>query len=127
MYPSDYLYSKEHEWLHVEGDVCTLGITEYAQNELGDVVFVDLPEAGASFEAHDEIGSVESVKAVAEVFTPVGGEVVEVNAKLEDEPEVVNESPHEDGWFVKLKLADKGELEDLMSAEEYEEFVSGQE
>ena len=126
MYPSDYLYSKEHEWLHVDGDVCTLGITEFAQSELGEVVFVDLPDEGASFDAHDEIGTVESVKAVAEVYTPVSGEIVEVNAKLEDEPELVNENPHDDGWFVKLRLADKGELEGLMSAKEYEEFVSGQ-
>ena len=126
MYPSDYLYSKEHEWLHVDGDVCTLGITEFAQSELGEVVFVDLPDEGARFDAHDEIGTVESVKAVAEVYTPVSGEIVEVNAKLEDEPELVNENPHDDGWFVKLRLADKGELEGLMSAKEYEEFVSGQ-
>ena len=123
MYPSDYLYSKEHEWLHVEDDVCTLGITEFAQSELGEVVFVDLPEVGASFDADDEIGSVESVKAVAEVFTPVTGEIVEANSTLEDEPELVNDNPHDDGWFVKLRLANKGELEGLMSAEEYEEFV----
>ncbi len=127
MYPSDYLYSKEHEWLHVDGDDCTLGITEFAQNELGEVVFVDLPETGEAFAAHDEIGTVESVKAVAEIYTPVSGEIIEVNAALEDEPEQVNESPHDDGWFVRLHLANKDELEGLMSAEEYEEFVSGQE
>jgi glycine cleavage system H protein len=125
MYPSDYLYSEEHEWLHVEGDVCVLGITEFAQSELGEVVFVELPEVGQSFDADDEIGTVESVKAVAEVFTPVAGEIVEVNSALEDAPELVNENPHDDGWFVKLRLSSAEELKGLMSAEEYGEFVSG--
>lgn len=125
MYPSDYLYSEEHEWLHVEGDVCVLGITEFAQSELGEVVFVELPEVGQSFDAGDEIGTVESVKAVAEVFTPVAGEIVEVNSALEDAPELVNESSHDDGWFVKLRLSSTEELKGLMNAEEYGEFVSG--
>ena len=127
MYPSDYLYSEEHEWLQVEGDVCVLGITEFAQSELGEVVFVDLPEAGQTFDAHEEIGTVESVKAVAEVYTPVTGEIVEVNSALEDAPELVNDDPHGDGWFVKLRYSSKDELDGLMNAEEYEEFVSAKE
>jgi glycine cleavage system H protein len=94
MYPTDYLYSKDHEWVHVEGDQCTIGITHFAQDELGEVVFVDLPDIGRSFDAHEEIGTIESVKAVAEVYTPLGGEIVAVNSGLEDRPEVVNEDPH---------------------------------
>jgi len=123
-YPSDYLYSKDHEWLRVDGDTCVLGITEYAQEELGEIVFVDLPEEGDRFSAADEVGTIESVKAVAEVYTPVSGEVVEVNSALEDEPELVNDDPHGDGWLVKLRMGDKGELDGLMSAEKYEEFLS---
>jgi glycine cleavage system H protein len=125
MYPSDYLYSEEHEWLRVDGEVATLGITEFAQKELGEVVFVDMPEVGQSFDAGDEIGTVESVKAVAEIYTPVGGEIVEINTALEDSPELVNEDPHGDGWFVKLRVASADELGDLMSADKYEEFLEG--
>ncbi len=125
MYPTDYLYSEEHEWLKVEADVAVLGITEFAQKELGEVVFVDMPEVGQSFEAGDEIGSVESVKAVAEIYTPVSGEIVEVNANLEDAPELVNEDPHSDGWFIKLRCSSADELKDLMSAEQYQEFLEG--
>lgn len=123
-YPSDYLYSKDHEWVRVEGDTCVLGITEYAQEELGEIVFVDLPEVGESFDKAEEVGTIESVKAVAEVYTPVSGEVAEVNSALEDEPELVNEDPHGKGWLVKLSLASKDDLGDLMSAEKYEEFIS---
>lgn len=123
-YPSDYLYSKDHEWMRVEGDTCVLGITEYAQDELGEIVFVDLPEAGDAFARSDEVGTIESVKAVAEVYTPVSGEVAEVNSALEDEPELVNDDPHGDGWLIKLRMGDKSELEHLMSAEAYEEFLS---
>ena len=127
MYPSDRLYSKDHEWVRVEGDTCTLGITEFAQSELGEIVFVELPEEGDSFEAHDEIGTVESVKAVAEVFTPVGGEIVEANEILEERPELVNEDPHGEGWMVKMRIEpDSGELDELMESDAYEEFVSGQ-
>lgn len=126
MYPTEFLYSEEHEWLSVDGDVATLGITEFAQSELGEVVFVDLPEVGQSFTAGDEIGSVESVKAVAEVYTPVSGEVVEVNSELEDSPELVNEAPHDDGWFVKLRLDDSAELAELMNAKKYQQFLEEQ-
>jgi glycine cleavage system H protein len=127
MYPSDYLYSRDHEWVRVEGDTCVLGITEYAQEELGEIVFVELPDVGQSFHTTEEVGTIESVKAVAEVFTPVSGEVVEVNGALEDEPELVNDDPHGDGWLVKLRITSKAELEELMSAEQYEEFIAGAE
>ena len=124
MYPSDYLYSRDHEWVRVEGDTCVLGITQYAQEELGEIVFVELPEVGQSFDATDEVGTIESVKAVAEVYTPVAGEVAEVNSALEDEPELVNDDPHGDGWLIKLRVEDKGVLSELMSAEQYEEYIA---
>jgi glycine cleavage system H protein len=127
MYPSDYLYSRDHEWVRVEGDTCVLGITEYAQEELGEIVFVELPEVGQSFNATDEVGTIESVKAVAEVYTPVSGEVLEVNASLEDEPELVNDDPHGDGWLVKLRVESKSELGELMGAEQYEEYIASDE
>lgn len=127
MYPSDYLYSRDHEWVRVEGDTCVLGITEYAQEELGEIVFVELPDVGQSFHTTEEVGTIESVKAVAEVFTPVSGEVVEVNGALEDEPELVNDDPHGDGWLVKLRITSRPELDELMSAEQYEEFIAGAE
>lgn len=124
MYPSDYLYTEEHEWVRLEGDDwCVLGITAFAQEELGEVVFVELPEVGSSFEAGDEIGTVESVKAVAEVFTPVAGEIVEVNEAVAETPELLNEDPHGKGWLVKVRLASRDDLEDLMSAAAYEKFV----
>ena len=124
MYPKEYLYSKEHEWLDLDGDVCTIGITEFAQKELGEVVYVELPEVGATHDAHDEIGTIESVKAVAEVYTPVGGEIVEINEALVDAPEMVNDNPHDDAWLVKIRVSDTSELKDLMNAEEYEEFIN---
>ena len=124
MYPSDYLYTEEHEWLKVEGDVCTLGITDYAQQELGEVVYFEVPEVGQSFDAQDEIGSIESVKAVSSVYTPVAGEVIEVNTAVDDTPELVNDDPHGDGWLVKLRLSSTDELEGLMSAEKYQELVA---
>jgi len=126
MYPEDYLYSKDHEWILVRDDVGTIGITDYAQHELGDVVYVDLPEVGDTFEASEPFGSVESVKAVSEVFCPVGGEIVEVNSKLEESPELINESPHQKAWMVKIRLADPEELKELLSAEEYEEYLEEQ-
>jgi glycine cleavage system H protein len=125
MYPKDYLYSREHEWVHVEDDICVLGITEFAQQELGEVVFVELPEIGQVFDANDELGTIESVKAVAEVFTPVAGEVVEVNEAVVDDPELLNEDPHGDGWLIKIRFSSSSadDLKSLMNAEEYEEFV----
>lgn len=124
MYPSDYLYSRDHEWVRVEGDTCVLGITEYAQQELGEIVFVELPETGQSFDATDEVGTIESVKAVAEVYTPVSGEVLEVNSSLEDEPELLNDDPHGDGWLIRLQVSSSKELEGLMNAEQYEEYIA---
>ena len=127
MYPKEYRYSKDPEWVRVEGDSAVVGVTHFAQEELGEVVFVEVPETGQSFEAHAEIGSVESVKAVTEIYTPVAGEVVEVNEALADKPELINEDPHGEGWIVKFRLTGQEGLEELMSAEEYETFVaSGQ-
>jgi glycine cleavage system H protein len=121
--PEDNRYAKSHEYLHVEGDTGTIGITDYAQKELGDVVFVELPQVGSQLEMGDELGSIESVKAVSELFTPVGGEVIEVNEALADKPELVNTDPYGDGWMVKIRLADATEADELMGAEEYEEYV----
>lgn len=123
MYPNEYLYSREHEWIRVDDDVCTLGITEFAQQELGEVVFVELPEIGQVFDANDELGTIESVKAVAEVYTPVAGEIIEVNDAVVDDPELLNEDPHGEGWLVKLRFSSAADLKSLMNAEQYEEFV----
>jgi len=123
MYPKDYLYSREHEWVHVEDDICVLGITEFAQQELGEVVFVELPEIGQVFDTNDELGTIESVKAVAEVFTPVAGEVVEINEAVVDDPELLNEDPHGDGWLIKIRFSSADDLKALMTPEEYEEFA----
>ena len=126
MYPEDNLYSKDHEWILVQDSVATIGITDYAQHELGDVVFVDLPEVGDAFEANEPFGSVESVKAVSEIFCPVSGEVIEVNTKLEANPELINESPHQRAWMIKIRIANAEELKELLSAEEYEEYLQEQ-
>lgn len=126
MYPKENLYTKEHEWIHVQGDIGIVGITDYAQHELGDVVYVDLPEVGDRFEAGEPFGSVESVKAVSEIFCPVRGEVVEVNAALRDAPELINKSPHEQAWMIKLRVEDSAELDNLMSAEDYEQYTKEQ-
>lgn len=123
MYPTEYLYSKEHEWVRVEDDICVLGITEFAQQELGEVVYVDLPEVGQVFDANDEIGTIESVKAVAEVYTPVAGEIVEINEAVVEDPELLNEEPHSDGWLVKVRFSSAADLKSLMSAEQYEEYA----
>jgi glycine cleavage system H protein len=124
MYSDDFLYTKEHEWIRVENGDVTIGITHHAQQELGDIVFVELPQIGASFSAGDTFGTVESVKAVSDVYAPVGGEVIEVNEALNDKPELINEDPHGDGWIAKLRLADKGELEGLLSADDYEAYIA---
>lgn len=125
--PEDLHYSKDHEWIRVEGDVGTIGITDHAQNSLGDVVYVELPKAGESFSAHEAFGSVESVKAVSEIFTPVGGEVVEVNESLQDEPEKVNQDPYGDGWMVRIRMSNPGEVDSLLNAIEYEDFTKAEE
>lgn len=121
--PGDNKYAKSHEYINVEGDIGTIGITNYAQKELGDVVFVELPEVGTQLEANEEMGSIESVKAVSELFAPVSGEVVEVNEELNDKPELVNTDAWGDGWMIKVKLSAPDELDELMNAEEYEEYV----
>lgn len=123
MYPSEYLYSREHEWVRVQDDVCVLGITEYAQQELGEVVFVELPEVGQVFDSGDEVGTIESVKAVAEVYTPLAGEVVEINDAVVDDPELINEDPHGEGWLIKVRFSSAADLKQLMNAEQYEEYA----
>ena len=126
MYPSEYRYTEEHEWLKMEDDVCTLGITDFAQNELGEVVYVDLPEAGDSFDAEESFGAIDSSKTSADVYTPFAGEIVEVNSELEDAPELVNEDPHGKGWLVKIRFSSTDGIDELMSAEKYQEFAKGQ-
>jgi len=121
--PEELKYSKEHEWVKVEGDTVTIGITEYAQGELGDIVFVELPETEDDIEEGESFGSVESVKTVSELYAPVSGSVVEINEELEDSPEFVNESPYEKAWMVKVKLNDESQLDDLLSADQYKEMI----
>ncbi len=123
MYPDDLRYDKEHEWVRVEGDVATIGISHYAQDQLGEVVYVDLPSVGDEIKAGDAFGEIESVKSVSELFAPVSGEIVEVNGVLADAPETVNEDPYGDGWMIKVRMADASELDGLMSAAEYEAYV----
>lgn len=122
--PEDLFYSEEHEWVRVEDQGVSVGITDFAQEELGDIVYVELPEVGKSFGAQDEIGSIESVKAVAEVYTPLAGEIVEVNSALLDRPELINEDPHGDGWLVRLAPDGAPDVSGLMDAEAYEKFIS---
>jgi glycine cleavage system H protein len=126
MYPADYRYTKQHEWIKVQGDTGTIGITDYAQQELGDVVFVDLPKVGAKISAAKSLGSVESVKAVSEIYSPVSGEVTETNPLLVDAPEKINTDPHNTAWLIKLKLADPKEVASLMDAAAYEAYISEQ-
>ncbi len=122
--PSDYYFTDEHEWATADEEgVATVGVSEHAQELLGDVVFVELPEPGDQFEADAEFGVVESVKTASELYAPVGGEIVEINEELFDAPELVNESPYEDGWMIKIEMDDPGQLEELMDAEAYDEFV----
>jgi glycine cleavage system H protein len=117
-------YSKDHEWVLVEGDVATVGITDYAQESLGDVVYVELPKAGDTFAAHEAIGSVESVKAVSEIFTPVGGDIVESNDSVNDTPENVNSDCYGEGWMIKIKMNNPGEVDAMLNSAEYEEFLN---
>jgi glycine cleavage system H protein len=123
MYPDTLRYTKGHEWVRVEGDICVIGITHYAQDELGEVVFVEVPEPGQEFDAHEEIGTIESVKAVAEVFIPVAGEIVEANEALVDSPELINQDPHGEGWLVKVRFTSQDDLDVLMNAEAYAKFL----
>jgi glycine cleavage system H protein len=121
--PEDNRYAKSHEYIHVEGEIGTIGITDYAQKELGDVVFVELPQVGTQLDLGDELGSIESVKAVSELFSPVTGEVVEINEALADKPELVNTDPYGDGWMIKVKVAAPDEVDELMTAEDYDDYV----
>ena len=122
-FPKHLKYSREHEWVKVEGNVAQVGITDYAQSELGDVVYVELPEVGTDVEANNTFGVVESVKAVSDLFAPVTGSITEVNPQLEEEPELVNSDPYEDGWMIKIEMNDLSELNDLLDADEYKTFV----
>ena len=122
-YPADFLYSQEHEWIQVNGDEAIIGITAFAQQELGEVVYVELPEADQNFSQGDEIGTIESVKAVAELYIPVSGVVLEVNEAVIDDPEVLNDDPHGEGWLVKIRMSNVAELGSLMSAAAYEAFL----
>ena len=124
MYPSDLKYDKEHEWVRLEGDLAVIGITDFAQDQLGDVVYIDLPAEGDTVKAGETFGEIESVKSVSELYSPVSGEVVEVNSALDDAPEVVNAEPYGDGWMIQVKLDDPAEVDGLMSAAEYEAFIS---
>ncbi len=121
--PENLRYSKDHEWIGVEGDIATIGITDYAQHSLGDVVYIDMPRVGDKFSAHEAFGSVESVKAVSEIFLPIAGEISEVNDGLNDTPESVNNDPYTDGWMVKIKMDNPGEADGMLSAAEYEEYL----
>jgi len=123
MIPDDRKYTQEHEWVQMEGDVGIVGVTDHAAGELGDIVYVDLPEVGAEFSAGDSVGSIESVKAVADLYLPVSGEIVEINDALDGDPALVNNSPLDDGWMFKVKLADPGELDSLLDAAGYEELL----
>ena len=122
-FPDELKYTEEHEWVLIEDETVTVGITDFAQDQLGDVVFVELPEVGDQLETGKPLGVVESVKAVSDVYAPLGGEVVEINNELPDEPERLNTSPYEDGWMVKIKLANLSELDSLMDATAYQEFI----
>jgi glycine cleavage system H protein len=126
MYPENFRYTKEHEWVLAEGDNATIGITDHAQEELGDIVYVDLPKVGAALEQGKSLGSVESVKAVSDVYSPVSGEVTEVNATLADKPESLNTDPHGAAWLVKVKLSNPAELAGLMSAVDYLAYVGAE-
>ncbi|HVF54861.1 MAG TPA: glycine cleavage system protein GcvH [Pyrinomonadaceae bacterium] len=124
--PENLHYSKDHEWIRVEGDTGIIGISDHAQNSLGDVVYVELPKVGENFAAHDVFGSVESVKAVSELYIPVAGEVVEVNESLQDEPEKVNTDPYGEAWMVRIRMSSPGEIDGLLSAAEYEDYLKSE-
>jgi glycine cleavage system H protein len=121
--PADLKYTKEHEWLKVEGQVATMGITDYAQGELGDIVFIELPKVGTKLEQMKPFGVIEAVKAVSDIFSPITGEVTEVNSKLESEPTTINSDPYGEGWIIKIKVANPKELNNLLSAEEYKKLL----
>ena len=123
MIPDDRRYTQEHEWVQVEGEIGTVGVTDHAASELGDIVYVELPEVGAEFSAGDSVGTIESVKAVADLYLPISGEIVEINGALEGDPGLVNTSPFDDGWMFKVRLADPSELDTLLDAAGYENLL----
>lgn len=122
-FPKDLKYTKEHEWVRVEGKTVVVGITDYAQDSLGDVVYVELPQEGASVTKHEPFGVVESVKAVSDLYSPVSGSVTEVNDAIIDSPEAINEDPYGDAWMIKVEIASNSELDDLLTADEYQKFI----
>ena len=123
MYPQEFLYTKEHEWIRVDEKIGTIGITDHAQKELGDIVYVELPKPGEHVTANESFGTVESVKAVSEIYSPVSGEVAAVNPKLQNNPEILNSDPHGEAWLIQVGLSDRSEIEKLMTAEEYEAYI----
>lgn len=123
--PDELKYTEEHEWVRVNGDIVTIGITDYAQGELGDIVFVELPEIGSQTAQLESCGTIEAVKAVSDLFAPVSGEVVEVNSELESNPQAVNKDPYGDGWMLNVQISDAGQLDNLLSAEEYQKLIDG--
>jgi glycine cleavage system H protein len=123
--PEELFYTKEHEWTRIDDKIATLGITDYAQDELGDIVYVELPEVGAEVDQGDSFGTIEAVKAVSDLYTPLSGEVVEINESLNDEPEKVNQDPYNEGWMIKIKLSDESEKEELLDSGQYEDLIEG--
>ncbi|MCY4588923.1 MAG: glycine cleavage system protein GcvH [Bryobacterales bacterium] len=126
MYPNEFRYTREHEWVSIDGDTATVGITDHAQDQLGDVVFVELPQLGVRTQSMQSFGTVESVKAVSDVYSPLTGQVTEINETLVDAPEKLNESPHGDGWLIKLQIEDRTEIETLMTAEAYQAYIDAE-
>ncbi|MEW6456746.1 MAG: glycine cleavage system protein GcvH [Acidobacteriota bacterium] len=125
MYPENFYYTKDHEWIRVDGEKGVIGITNYAQKELGDIVYIELPKIGRTLKFHETIGTIESVKAVSDIYSPVSGEIIEINENLKDSPELINNDPHGEGWILVVKIKDKTELKNLMSSLEYEKYLEG--
>ncbi len=123
--PENLKYTKDHEWINVEGDTAIIGITDFAQHELGDIVFVEVDTVGESLDKEETFGTIEAVKTVSDLFMPVSGEVLEFNEQLEDTPDIINKDPYDEGWIVKVKIADAAELDDLLSAEDYKGLIDG--
>ena len=127
MYPQELYYTKQHEWIRVDADTGTIGITDYAQKALGDIVYIELPSAGEKITAHESFGTVESVKAVSEVYAPVSGKILAANAKLQDSPELLNSDAHGDAWLLRIQLEDRSEIDQLLSADQYEAYLKEEE
>jgi glycine cleavage system H protein len=123
MYPQELLYTKEHEWVRIDEAIATIGITDHAQKELGDIVYVELPKSGEHVTANESFGTVESVKAVSEIYSPVTGDVTAVNPKIQSSPELLNADPHGDAWLIRVRIEDRSEVENLMTAEDYEAYI----